>query len=117
MRAADRSAGEFEFAHYRLEEETAAIGGRYGFIREARLPCGGREVLYYVGYAVLDNACCGAGGTAFARVAGFVLEWHCGRSPDGRPISRLARVAAGDLQAALSRRIRAGEHVPQVDFI
>jgi hypothetical protein len=117
MRAADGAAGGVDFVHIRLDEETAAIGGRYAFIREVRLPCEGREVLYYVGYAAVDSSCCGAGGMAFALVAGFVRQWHCGRSTDGRPISRLAPVAAEDLQAELSRRIKAREHVPQVNFI
>jgi hypothetical protein len=106
------------FAHPVLGEEVPAIGGRYVFMKEVRLPwSGGREVLYHVGAAAADRSCCGAGGVAFAAVAGFVCAWHAGATPDGRPTTRVEPVAAAADRAELARRIREREHVHQVNFL
>ncbi len=49
------------FLHPELNREITAIGGHYIWVKEGRLPFGDREVLYLVGYAVLDTTCCGVG--------------------------------------------------------
>jgi hypothetical protein len=106
-----------DFIHPRLGEEIAAIGGRYVFTREVRLPFHRREALYHVGYAAVDTSCCGLGGLAFAAVAGFVVEWRFARAPDGREISRVEPIGREGLQAELRSLIKTREHVPQVNFL
>ena len=54
------------YVHPLINQEITAIGGRYLLTKEVRLPFEGREALYVVGYAVVDNSCCGMGGMAFA---------------------------------------------------
>jgi hypothetical protein len=106
-----------EFVHHCLGEEIAAIGGRYVFVEEVRLPWGCGEVLYYVGYAVVDSSCCGSGGTAFAVVEGLIRQWHCARTPEGREISRVEPIEKAEAQAELRRLIKARELVLQVNFL
>lgn len=105
------------FIHPTLNREVTAIGGHYVWVKEDRLPFGGREVLYLVGYAVLDTTCCGVGGFACALVPGFVVEWKSGLSPEGRPVSRVERVRDETVQAEIRRRIREQERVHQVNFL
>jgi hypothetical protein len=107
----------FDFIHPCLDEEVIAIGGRYVFTQEVRLPYVRREVLYHVGYAAVDSSCCGLGGIAFAAVAGFVVEWRSVRTPDGREISRVEPIEQEGLQAELRRLIKTREHVLQVNFL
>ena len=73
-----------DFVHPDLGREVTAIGGYYVFDREIRLPYNGREILYFVGYAVLDSSCCGAGGCAYVFVPGFIIQWKYQKSPDHR---------------------------------
>ncbi len=105
------------FTHPEMNREITAIGGHYLWVKEDRLPFEGREVLYLVGYAVLDTTCCGVGGFACALVPGFVVEWKSDRSPDGRPVSRVERIRNEATQAEIRRRIREREPVHQVNFL
>jgi hypothetical protein len=105
------------FTHPELNREVTAIGGRYFWMKEGRLPFGGREVLYLVGCAVLDTTCCGVGGFGCALVPGFVVEWKSAVSPDGRPVSRVERIRDEATQAEIRRLLRATEPVHQVTFL
>jgi hypothetical protein len=106
-----------DYEHPELEREVAAIGGRYLFVKEIRLPFEGREVLYHVGCAVVDTTCCGAGGVAFARVAGFVGAWRYRQAADGRPVSRVEPIAGQRARAQIARRVTQAEAVHQVSFV
>lgn len=105
------------FIHPELNREVTAIGGRYFWMKEGRLPFGGREVLYLVGCAVLDTTCCGVGGFGCALVPGFAVEWKSGVSPEGRPVSLVERIRDEATQAEIRHRIRATEPVYQVHFL
>ncbi|MBC7228172.1 MAG: hypothetical protein H5T61_13245 [Thermoflexales bacterium] len=108
---------ETDFTHPELNREVTAIGGHYVWVKEDRLPFEGREVLYLVGYAVLDTTCCGVGGFACALVPGFVVEWKSGVSPEGRPVSRVERIRDEAAQAEIRRCIRDSQRVHQVNFL
>ncbi|MGB9776029.1 MAG: hypothetical protein ACPLYD_07260 [Anaerolineae bacterium] len=109
--------GTESFTHPELNREVTAIGGHYVWMKEGRLPFGGREVLYLVGCAVLDTTCCGVGGFACALVPGFVVEWKSAVSPDGRPVSRVERIQDEAVQAEIRRLLRHMEPVHQVNFL
>jgi hypothetical protein len=86
-----------DFVHPELGREVTAIDGHYVFGKEIRLPYNGRELLYFVGYAVLDATCCGMGGCAYVLVPGFIRQWKYKKNQrgfNGKYNHSTARVAA-----------------------
>ncbi len=106
-----------EYVHRELEEEVMAIGGHYKFTDERRLPLEKREVLYLKGYALFDNACCGAGGCGYARVQGFIEQWKNRKNSEGYFVSLVKPVADPALRQRISRLIKEREMVQQVQFV
>ena len=51
-----------EYAHLEPGEEIRSVSGYYTMEKELRIEYGGREALVVLGYTIIDNACCGAGG-------------------------------------------------------
>ncbi len=76
-----------EYIHGVLEEEVRFIAGSYCFTEEECLRFNGKNVLYTVGIATIDNSCCGTGGCRFIRVAGYVILWKERINESGLPIS------------------------------
>ena len=107
----------FEFTHPGLNTEITAIGGHYVFVKENCLTYEADQILYHVGYAVIDSSCCGTGGAAYASVAGYVRQWHFKTAEDGRPVSQLEPVSSPAAQNKISRIIQAKESVPQINFV
>lgn len=105
-----------DFAHPLLGQEVTAIGGHYVFGKEIRMPFRGREILYLVGYAVLDSTCCGVGGVAYVLVAGFIQHWKYKKNQTDRSISRIDPINDPAIQREVSRIIRRKEMVHQVSF-
>jgi len=105
-----------DFVHPELDREITAIGGHYLFNKEIRVPFGSRELLYYVGYAVVNTSCCGAGGCAYALVPGFILDWKYKKNPDDLSVSRIDPVRDAADQKEIQRLIRDREVVQQVTF-
>lgn len=106
-----------DFTHPALNEPVSAIGGQYVFTRQQRIGVNGGEVLCYSGYFVLDQSCCGAGGCAYALVAGFVEDWNYAAAADGRPVSRVRPVADKIMQKRIEALIRKTDPYIQVSFI
>jgi hypothetical protein len=102
--------------HLPLDEEVTAIGGSYRLVKEERLEIDGRELLYTVGHGVFDTSCCGAGGCAYAIVAGHIIEWKSGATEDGRPVSIVEPVEDDSTRRELARAIKAREAVQDVRF-
>ena len=103
-------------AHPRLGQEVTAIGGHYVFGKEIRLPFRGREILYLVGYAVLDSSCCGVSGIAYALVVGFIQQWKFKKNKTKSFISRIEAIGDPAIRKEISRIIRQKEMVHQVSF-
>jgi hypothetical protein len=96
-----------------LNQEVTAIGGHYRLVKEVRLPFRGREVLYLVGHALFDTACCGLGGCAYALVPGFILEWKSKTNEDGLPVSQVEPIRDEAVQEEVRRLIEKQEMVHQ----
>ena len=111
MRAESR-----EYIHHQLNREVTAIGGYYVLTKEARLPFAGREVLYVVGYAVVDNSCCGVGGMAYALVPGFIVAWKSKTNDDDLAVSLVEPIDDPTAQADIRRLIQGKEVVHQIRF-
>jgi hypothetical protein len=105
-----------EYVHQGLNQEITAIGGHYVLVKEARLPYGGREILYLVGHAAFDTSCCGPGGCAYALVPGLVASWHSSQTEDGLAVSQLEPIKDADTQNKIRRLIQQLETVQQVIF-
>ena len=54
--------------HPVLNEEIRTISGHYILSRENRLLYNDRQILYYIGCAVVDSSCCGTGGCALSLI-------------------------------------------------
>ena len=104
------------YAHPLLGEEITAIGGHYVLTKEVRVPHHDREILYLVGYAVLDSTCCGVGGCAYAIVPGFVLDWKFKKDLAGRPVSEVKPIQDPLVQKEIRQLLQKKEMVHQVNF-
>jgi len=105
-----------DFVHPELGREVTAIGGHYVFGKEIRLPYGGRELLYFVGYAVLDSTCCGVGGCAYVLVPGFIRQWKYKKNQNDCFISNMDPIRDHSVQKDIRRLIQNKEMVFQVTF-
>ena len=105
------------YVHQGLNQEVTAIGGHYVLVKEVRLPFGAREILYLVGHAAFDTACCGVGGCAYALVPGFVLNWKNRTNADGLAVSHVEAIQDIDEQEQVQRLIEKREPVHQVLFL
>jgi hypothetical protein len=97
-----------EFTHPKLNETVQSISGHYNLIEEGALEYGGREVLFVVGVALVDNSCCGVGGCFFIHVPGYMIDRSTKTSPEGRQISLIEPVGEGperdEIRAMLEKR-------------
>jgi len=105
-----------DFIHYNVDEEVRAIGGGYTLIKEDRLALDGREVLFFIGYAVFDTSCCGSGGCGYAIVPGFVAEWKIDKNDSGRFVSRVESITDAGLQNKIRSILKQKEMVQEVRF-
>jgi len=105
-----------DFTHPQLGREVTAIGGHYVFGKEIRMPFHNREILYFVGYAVLDSTCCGVGGVAYVLVAGFIKQWKIKKNQDNCFISVIEPIGELAVQKEVRSVIQKKEMVYQVTF-
>ena len=111
-----RDIETFDFVHPELGREITAIGGHYVFSKELRLPYLGREILYFLGYAVLDSSCCGIGGCAYVLVAGIVRQWKYKTDQNEASLSQVEPIRDEMVQKEVCRVIQQREAVFQVTF-
>jgi hypothetical protein len=78
-----------DYTHEELDKEVQFISGYYSFVEEGLLAFKGKEVLYVVGIAVVDNSCCGIGGGRFIRIPGYVISWKSAVNKENRPMSTI----------------------------
>jgi len=105
-----------DFTHPQLGREVTAIGGHYVFGKEIRMPFHNREILYFVGYAVLDSTCCGVGGVAYVLVAGFIKQWKIKKNQDNCFNSVIEPIGELAVQKEVRSVIQKKEMVYQVTF-
>ena len=105
-----------DFVHPELGREITAIGGHYVFDKEIRLPYDSREILYFVGYAVLDSTCCGVGGCAYVFVPGFIRHWKYRRDQGDCFVSKVEPIGEPAIQKEVREAILKKEMVFQVTF-
>ena len=92
-----------QFTHPELHERVDFFGGGYVFVEEGRIPHHGGEVLYFLGMAGIEASCCGPGGSAFIKVAGYVRSWKKTRNAQGQPISEVEGIHREDCRREIQR--------------
>ena len=105
-----------DFVHPVLDEAVRTIGGHYILSQEKRLFYEGREVLYFIGSAVVDTSCCGPGGCSYALVPGYVRDWKYKTGSDGLFVSRVEPIRDTGVQSEIRRLIMKKDSVQQVNF-
>ena len=105
-----------DFIHPVLNQEVRTISGYYLLGEEKRLFFKGREVLYYLGCAVLDASCCGPAGCAYALVPGYIEQYKYKMNADDRWVSQVKPLRDKGDQEKLRSLIREREPVQQVNF-
>jgi hypothetical protein len=113
----DRSRNlEEDYVHLELDEVIEFISGSYSLTGEGRMPFKGREVLYAVGVAMVDRACCGSGGCRFLNVPGYLLRWQYRSGEDGRPVSRVEPIRDEAARMEIRRLLERDYPYSQVNF-
>jgi hypothetical protein len=105
-----------DFIHPVLNKAVRSISGHYILGQEKRLSYSGREVLYFIGCAVVDASCCGPGGCSYALVPGYVKDWKYKTGSDDLSVSRVEPIRDAGVQSGIRRVIMKKEPVQQVDF-
>jgi len=105
-----------DFTHPVLNKAVRTISGHYILSQEKRLPYNGRQVLYFIGCAVVDASCCGPGGCTYALVPGYIKDWKYKTDRDDLFVSRVEPIRDADVQSELRRMIIKKESVQQVNF-
>jgi len=106
------------YIHPALNEQVTAIGGSYVFAAEKLMVHQDEQILVFTGHAVLDTACCGAGGgCTYALVPGFIDSYRCGRDDNGRWLSRVRYIRDAPTRKAITARVISKSMAQQVQFL
>jgi hypothetical protein len=105
-----------DFIHPVLNEEIRTISGHYILSRENRLPYNDRQILYYIGCAVVDSSCCGTGGCAYALVPGYIRQWKYKLNAGNLSVTQVEPIRDEADRRALRVLIKEKEGVQQVNF-
>jgi len=105
-----------DYVHPQLNMEITAIGGHYMITNEVRIPFLEKEIIYSVGYAVVDTSCCGEGGCGYARVPGFLVNYRFKKDHNGEDVSLVEPIIDPSIQKEISGLIKKKELVQQILF-
>jgi len=105
-----------DYIHPVLNEEILTISGHYVLSEENRLPFNDRQVLYFIGCAVVDASCCGPGGCAYALVPGYVRRWKYKLNASHLAVTQVEPVRDQADRQAIRQLIKEKEGIQQVNF-
>ena len=106
-----------EYTHLELNKDVPiGIAGYYTPEEEVRLDYNGREVLYVIGKAVIESACCGIGNWGYVLVPGYIVSWQNKRNEAGLPVSAVEPISDEEAQNNIRQIIQTKETVAQVQF-
>jgi len=105
-----------EYTHPKLNEDSYCIAGYYTPEKEVRLKYNNREVLYVIGKAVIESACCGVGNWGYALVPGYIINWQNKRNEAGLPVSEVEPISDEEARNNIKQIIQSKETVAQVQF-
>jgi hypothetical protein len=106
-----------DYTHPDPNDGIRSVSGEYHLEKEGRAMVNGREVLYLVGYGVVDSACCGTGGMRYALVPGYLVAYHARTNDQGRPVSEVEPITDSNARQSVSSFIQLQESIQQVQFL
>ncbi len=101
---------------HELHAEVRSISGSYHLEEEGGIEIEGRKVLYALGTAAVDSACCGSYGCYFALVPGYVVQWKCKTDVAGLFISEVEPITDHSAKKKIEEILRGEKGVTQVVF-
>lgn len=105
------------YTHLQLGEDIAAgIAGYYTPGQEVRMDYNGREILYILGNAVVEAACCGVGNWGYALIPGYIINWKSKKNGAGLPVSEVEPIIDEKKRDNIKKIIQGREIVTQVQF-
>ena len=105
-----------QYTHLPLNQDVAGIAGYYTPIREVRLPYNGKEVLYFIGQAVIDSSCCGVARWGYAMVPGYIVHWQKETNEAGLPVSEVEPVSDKGEREDIRQLIEEAESLSRIEF-
>lgn len=105
-----------DYVHQTIGEEVRFIAGHYKIVEEGCLTHGGREFLYWMGIATVDNACCGTTGCRFLLIPGYIHSWKTKANPQGKPVSEVDPIVDEQKQATIRAFLEACYPYAQINF-
>jgi len=106
------------YTHPQLDAQVTAIGGTYVFTGEQTLAFQDERVLVLTGHAVMDTACCGAGGgCTYALVPGFIDTYRYRKNDDDRWLSRVRHIRDAATRESITAKLISRSGVQQVQFL
>jgi hypothetical protein len=105
-----------DYIHPVLNEEIRTISGHYVLSTENRLPFNDRQVLYFIGCALVDSSCCGKGGCTYALVPGYIRQWKYKLNAGNLSVTQVEPIRDKGVRQQLRLLIREKEGIQQVNF-
>jgi hypothetical protein len=105
-----------EYVHQDLGKEVCSISGYYVPLHEKRWNYKGKEVLYITGSFMIDNSCCVRGGSMYAIVPGYIVNWESKKSVDGTPVSEVEPIEDDQTKREIATFLRDKECAGSIEF-
>jgi len=106
-----------EYTHPELGGEVTARAGYYVPLEEHILPYAGREVLYVLGHACIDNSCCSMPGNwGYIQVPGFLERKHIRGAGAPNPVSEVELIQDEETRHQIKRLIQDRHPGSQVEI-
>lgn len=104
-----------DYSH-EINTEVRSISGFYELDEEGVLEIDGKRVLYVLGNAAVDSACCGSYGCRFAVVPGRMVKWMYKRDSSGIPQSEVEPLRDRHVRNLVEEELKRTKGVAQVSF-
>jgi hypothetical protein len=105
------------FTHPQLGQDVKGRAGYYVPVEEHSLLHRGREVLYVLGCACIDNSCCSAPKSwGYVQVPGFLVRRHVCRDESGMPVSEVEPIEDGADRAVIRQSLLEKHPGTQIDM-
>ena len=105
-----------EYIHDEIDREERFVAGYYILEDEKRLNYQGKEFMYVVARAEIDNSWCGSGGCRYAIVPGFLIQWKNRTNESGKIVSDVETISDKESKKDIIALLNEKEIINQVQF-